>query len=59
MSKRVFMFPGQGSQYIGMRKDFDEEFTKATAVFELAGEAAKLDVAKLGFEEEEKINKTE
>ena len=59
MSKRVFMFPGQGSQYIGMGKDFYEAFPAAKEVFELAGEAAKLDVAKLCFEEEDKINQTE
>lgn len=59
MSKRVFMFPGQGSQYIGMGKDFYEAFPAAREVFELAGEAAKLDVAKLCFEEETKINQTE
>lgn len=59
MGKRVFMFPGQGSQYIGMGKDFYENFPAAKEVFELAGEAAKLDVAKLCFEEEDKINQTE
>ena len=52
------MFPGQGSQYIGMGKDFYESFPAAKEVFELAGEAAKLDVAKLCFEEEDKINQT-
>ncbi|MBO5154744.1 MAG: ACP S-malonyltransferase [Eubacterium sp.] len=59
MGKRVFMFPGQGSQYIGMGKDFYESFPAAKEIFELAGEAAKLDVAKLCFEEEDKINQTE
>ena len=59
MSKRVFMFPGQGSQYIGMGKDFYEAFPAAKEVFELASEASKLDVAKLCFEEEDKINQTE
>ena len=53
------MFPGQGSQYIGMGKDFYETFPAAKEAFELAGEAAKLDVAKLCFEEEDKINQTE
>ena len=59
MGKRVFMFPGQGSQYIGMGKDFYEAFPAAKEVFELASEASKLDVAKLCFGEEDKINQTE
>ena len=59
MSKKVFMFPGQGSQYIGMGKDFYEAFPAAKEVFELASEASKLDVPKLCFEEEDKINQTE
>ena len=42
-----------------MGKDFYENFTAAKEVFELAGEAAKLDVAKLCLEEEDKINQTE
>ena len=53
------MFPGQGSQYIGMGKDFYEEFPAAKEVFEQASDAADLDVAKLCFEEEDKINQTE
>ena len=59
MSKRVFMFPGQGSQYIGMGKDFYEAFPLAKEVFEQACEASDLDVAKLCFEEEDKLNQTE
>ncbi|MBO4346006.1 MAG: ACP S-malonyltransferase [Lachnospiraceae bacterium] len=59
MGKRVFMFPGQGSQYIGMGKDFYENFPTAKEVFDKASEITGLDVASLCFEENEKINITE
>lgn len=52
MAKRVFMFPGQGSQYIGMGKDFYDNFQTAKQVYEAASEVAKLDVAKLCFEDD-------
>lgn len=52
MAKRVFMFPGQGSQYIGMGKDFYDNFQTAKQVYEAASETAKFDVAKLCFEDD-------
>ena len=59
MGKRVFMFPGQGSQYIGMGKEFYDNFPVAKEVFDKASEITGLDVAALCFEENEKINITE
>ncbi|MCR4648605.1 MAG: ACP S-malonyltransferase [Lachnospiraceae bacterium] len=59
MGKRVFMFPGQGSQYIGMGKEFYENFDCAKKIFDKAGEITGLDVAKMCFEENDKINITE
>ena len=59
MSKRVFMFPGQGSQYIGMGKEFYDNYPVAREVFDKAGKITGLDVASLCFEENEKINITE
>ena len=59
MSKRVFMFPGQGSQYIGMAKDFYDAYPESKEVFEKASAAAGFSVEQLCFEENEKLNITE
>ena len=50
----AFAFPGQGSQYPGMGKELYEAFKDAREVFEEASEGAKIDVAKLCFESDEK-----
>ena len=47
MSKVVFMFPGQGAQYIGMGKDFYDACEESKAVYELASKVTGLDIAKL------------
>ena len=59
MSKRVFMFPGQGSQYVGMAKDFYDEYPEVREIFAKASEAAGFSVEKICFEENEQINITE
>ena len=50
------MFPGQGSQYIGMGKEFYDTFSVAKEVFDKASEVTGLDIAKLCFEENFIIN---
>ena len=48
----AFLFPGQGSQYIGMGADLCAEFAVASQTFEEASDALGIDVAKLCFEGE-------
>ena len=59
MGKTVFMFPGQGSQYIGMGKEFYEQIPICKEVYDLASEVTGLDIPALCFEENEKLNITE
>ncbi len=47
---RVFMFPGQGSQYVGMGKAAYEASQKAREVFTTAEEITGLPIKKLCFE---------
>lgn len=59
MSKIAFLFPGQGSQYNLMGKDFYDTLKTARQVFDLAKEATGLELTKLCFEEDERLNITE
>ena len=43
----AFLFPGQGSQYVGMAKEFIEQFKESKEVFDIAGDALGYDLAKL------------
>jgi len=44
------MFPGQGSQYVGMSKDWTQNFKEASHAFEEASDASGLDLKKLCFD---------
>jgi [acyl-carrier-protein] S-malonyltransferase len=50
MGKVGLMFPGQGSQSVGMGKDLYDSYPTAKRVFEEANEALGFDLAKLCFE---------
>tara|TARA_R110002072_G_scaffold136308_1_gene278683 strand:- start:5908 stop:6864 length:957 start_codon:yes stop_codon:yes gene_type:complete len=48
--KRAFVFPGQGSQAVGMGRDLAENFEAARLVFEEVDEALSQKLSKLMFE---------
>ena len=50
MSKVAFIFPGQGSQSVGMCKDLYENYACARRTFEEADEALGFSISKLCFE---------
>lgn len=59
MNKIAFVFPGQGAQYIGMGKDFYEQYESCKEIFDLASKVTGLDIPALCFEENDKLNITE
>ena len=50
MKKMAFLFPGQGSQSVGMGHDLYQELAEVRAIFEMAEETSRLPVARLCFE---------
>jgi [acyl-carrier-protein] S-malonyltransferase len=60
MSKITFLFPGQGSQSVGMGRELASAFPVAQQTFEEANDALGFDLAKLCFEgPEEQLRLTE
>ncbi|MBC7196882.1 MAG: ACP S-malonyltransferase [Deferribacterales bacterium] len=48
--KLAVIFPGQGSQYVGMAKDFYEKFDKSKYIIDRANTALEYDLKKIMFE---------
>lgn len=60
MSNLVFLFPGQGSQFIGMGKALLESFTEAKEVFQEVDHSLNRGLSKIIFEgDPEDLTKTE
>ena len=60
MKQTAFIFPGQGSQYGGMGKEFHDQFRVAREVFEEADDTLRFSISKLCFQgPEEELKLTE
>ncbi|MGN0602279.1 MAG: ACP S-malonyltransferase [Oscillospiraceae bacterium] len=59
MSKNIFLFSGQGSQYVGMAKELWDNFDGAKKIFATADKVLGYDISDIVFNgPEEELNKT-
>ncbi|MGA1841181.1 MAG: ACP S-malonyltransferase [bacterium] len=53
MTNTAFIFPGQGSQFVGMGKDIYEQYPEARQVFDQASDVLDIDLKTLCFQDPE------
>jgi len=49
LKKTAFLFPGQGSQSVGMGLDFYQEYDSVREIFDMTEEITKIDISRLCF----------
>ena len=55
-----FLFPGQGSQILGMGKDLYEKYDKVKQVYDKVNQITGINIKEISFNgPEEKLNKTQ
>ena len=55
----IIVFPGQGSQYVNMAMDFNDNFSEASNIFQEAEDITKINIRKIIKENiENKLNQT-
>ncbi len=55
---KVFMFSGQGAQYVGMGKELFDQYDEVKAIFDKADQVLGYSISDIIFHDEEKLNDT-
>lgn len=57
--KKAILFPGGGSQFVGMGRSFCDKYKVASEIFDEASDILNIDIKKLCFEENDELDITE